>query len=75
MAIEIKSDSELLIKQMQGKYKIKEPNIQRLFLIAWNLKIDFKEVLFTYIPREQNKKADALLNETLDNQGKKQSLF
>ncbi|MBM4177327.1 ribonuclease HI family protein, partial [Candidatus Gribaldobacteria bacterium] len=39
VVLEIKSDSELLVKQMQGKYKIKEPNIQKLFLEAWNLKI------------------------------------
>ncbi|MCG2690294.1 ribonuclease HI family protein [Candidatus Parcubacteria bacterium] len=75
VTLEIKSDSELLVKQMQGKYKIKEPHIQQLFLTAWNLKTEFKEIIFVYIPREQNTKADHLLNETLDNHGKKQSLF
>ena len=44
--IEIKSDSELLIKQLRGEYKILEPKIQFLFLTAWNLKLDFKKVKF-----------------------------
>jgi len=64
--LEIKSDSELLVKQMNGEYKIKNPNIQQLFLLAWNLKIDFNKVRFFHIPREQNKEADALVNKALD---------
>jgi len=75
MELEIRSDSELLVKQMKGEYKIKEEGIQKLFLQAWNLKIDFGRVIFIAVPREQNKQADRLLNETLDAQGKKQSLF
>ena len=75
MTLEIKADSELLVKQMQGKYKIKEPHIQQLFLTAWNLKTEFKEIIFTHIPREQNTKADHLLNATLDREVKKQTLF
>lgn len=73
--IEIRSDSELLVKQMKGEYKIMEPKIQELFLKVWNLKIDFKKVSFTLIPREKNKEADYLVNECLDNQGKAQTLI
>jgi ribonuclease HI len=62
----LKSDSELLIRQLNGEYKILEPRIQPLFLKIWNLKIDFKKVKFTLIPREKNKEADLLVNETLD---------
>ncbi|GAH96671.1 unnamed protein product, partial [marine sediment metagenome] len=73
--IEIKSDSELLIKQMRGEYKIKEPKIQTLFLKAWNLKIDFKNLKFSLIARTQNKLADQLVNEVLDGEDRTQGLF
>jgi len=73
--VEIKSDSELLIKQINGEYKVLEPKIQELFLKIWNLKIDFKNVKFTLVPREKNKEADALVNECLDNQGRNQTLI
>lgn len=73
--IEIRSDSELLINQMQGLYKILEPKIQQLFLKVWNLKIDFKKIKFTLIPREKNKEADKLVNEALDNEFRAQKLI
>ena len=71
--IEVKSDSELLIKQLNGEYKILDPKIQPLFLRAWNLKIDLGKVKFNLISREKNKEADRLVNEILNNQQK--SLF
>ena len=64
--IELRSDSELLIKQLRGEYKILEPKIQPLFIAVWNLKLDFKKVKFTRISREKNKEADRLVNEALD---------
>jgi len=73
--IEIKSDSELVIKQLNGEYKILEPNIQQLFLQAWNLRLDFKKVKFFLIGREKNKETDRLVNETLDGINKNQKLF
>ena len=73
--IEIRSDSELLIRQLNGEYKILEPNIQSLFLAIWNLKIDFKKVKFKLISRKKNKEADRLVNEVLDGQSKTQKLF
>ena len=60
-------DSELVCSQLNGKYKIKEKNLHPLFIEIWNLKTDFKKVDFKYIPREQNKKADKLVNLALDN--------
>jgi ribonuclease HI len=63
---EVKSDSELLVKQMNGEYKIKNPEIQQLFLKAWNLKVDFPNLKISLIPREENKEADRLVNEILD---------
>lgn len=73
--VEIKSDSELLIRQLNGEYKILDAKIQPLFLKAWNLKIDLGKVKFTLIPREKNKPADRLVNEALDAQTKTQTLF
>lgn len=73
--IELRSDSELLIKQLQGEYKILDQKIQPLFLKVWNLKIDFKNVKFRIISREKNKEADKLVNEALDSQGKTQRLI
>ncbi len=61
------ADSELMIRQMKGEYKIKNPGIQKLFLEVWNRKIDMKsEIEFIQIPREQNKEADGLVNKILD---------
>jgi ribonuclease HI len=73
--IEIKSDSELIVRQLNGEYKIENPRIGELFLEVWNLKIDFKKVKFTLIPREKNKEADRLVNEALDGQAANQRLI
>ncbi len=68
--VQIKSDSELLVKQLRGRYKIIKPEIQSLFLSLWNLKLDFKKIKFSLIPRDKNKEADFLVNEALDNKDK-----
>ncbi len=68
--IEVRSDSELLVNQLNGKYKVLEPKIQSLFLELWNLKLDFKKVKFKSIPRKNNNLADKLVNEELDRQGR-----
>jgi len=72
--IEIRSDSELLINQLNGKYKILDPEIASFFLKIWNSKIDFRKVIFKFISRQKNKEADRLVNEVLDNQIKIQKL-
>jgi len=64
--LEINVDSELLYKQINGKYKILEPELQTFFIEIWNLKQDFKSAEFRKIPREQNKAADRLVNKALD---------
>lgn len=73
--IEVRSDSELMISQLNGKYKIMDENMQKLFIEVWNLKLDFSKIKFTLIPREKNKEADRLVNEALDNQIKNQKLI
>lgn len=73
--IEIRSDSELLVRQLNGQYKILEPKIKDLFIEIWNLKIDFKKIKFTLISRLKNQEADRLVNEALDSQSKEQKLL
>jgi len=73
--IEIRSDSELMVKQLNGEYKILDEKIQRLFLDIWNLKFDFQKIKFKLIPREKNREADRLANEALDSEAGKQKLF
>lgn len=73
--IEIMSDSELLVKQLSGKYKILDGKIQPLFFKVWNLRFDFKKINFKLISREKNKEADRLVNEALDASLANQKLF
>ena len=73
--LEVRSDSELLVNQMNGKYKLENEKIQKFFIEIWNLKIDFLNVKFKAIPREKNKEADRLVNEALDGQSSNQKLL
>ena len=65
-SVEIHVDSELLERQMNGGYKIKNETIKNLFVEIWNLKTDFGEIIFKHIPREKNAEADRLVNQILD---------
>ena len=62
-------DSELVVKQMQGHYRIREEGIAMLTTEALKLISKFKQVEFIHIPRAKNKLADQLVNEALDNAG------
>ena len=73
--IEVRSDSEFMIRQLSGKYKILDEKIQKLFIEVWNLRLDFKSIKFKHIPREKNKEADRLVNEALDDNGRSQALI
>lgn len=66
MELEVRMDSELIVRQMNGEYKILEANLQSLFVQIWNLRLDFKKVVFVHVPREQNRRADRLVNQALD---------
>lgn len=59
-------DSELMVKQINGEYKIKDEKIQPLYLEAHNLMVPFGNVKIISVPREENKRADALVNQALD---------
>ncbi len=64
-------DSELVVKQLNKEYKLKDKNIQNFFIEIWNLTFDFGEVSFKHIPREENKEADRIVNQVLDREGNK----
>ncbi len=69
-SLEIRIDSELIGYQLMGRYKVKDIDLQPLFIKAWNLLQDFEKVEIKLIPREQNKKADKLVNQELDSKNK-----
>ncbi|MFA6547914.1 MAG: ribonuclease HI family protein [Candidatus Magasanikbacteria bacterium] len=66
--VECVLDSELVTKQMQGFYKVREPGLQKLFIQAYNAAAQFKKVKYRHTMRENNKEADAQVNKILDNQ-------
>src|SRR3989338_4851893 len=55
-------DSELLVKQLKREYRVKDKELQVLFIKAWNLAVKFKDVSFHHVPRERNKEADTEVN-------------
>jgi len=69
--VEINMDSELVCRQLRGEYKVEEKEMQDLFMQIWNLKFDFPHLSFKEIPRENNQRADRLVNACLDKQSAK----
>ena len=67
--IEMRMDSQLIARQLKGKYKIEEEKLFPLFIKIWNLRINFGDIKFVEIPREKNKEADRLANEAMDKKG------
>ena len=65
--LEVRMDSELIVKQMKGEYKVKNEGLKPLFLEAKKFISHFHSVSFVHIPREKNKEADAMVNKALDN--------
>lgn len=59
-------DSELIVKQMNRIYRVRDVNLQLHFLKIWNMAAGLKHCTFTHIPREKNKEADAEVNKALD---------
>lgn len=66
MEVEMRMDSQLVARQLGGKYKIQEEKLFPLFIKIWNLRMDFGKISFTEIPREKNKEADRLANEAMN---------
>jgi ribonuclease HI len=67
-SLTIRSDSELLIRQMRGEYRVKDPKLQVLHAAARRLLAGLPHVVFEHVPREANRAADALANQAMDRQ-------
>lgn len=64
--VEMRMDSELAVKQLNGQYKVRNPGIAALFMQVHNAAIGLKKVTFVHVRREQNVEADRIVNEVLD---------
>jgi len=67
-SVEVVSDSELLVKQMRGEYRVKNEALRELSLEAARIARDIGSVSYTAVRREHNELADRLVNEALDAQ-------
>ncbi len=67
--LEVVSDSELLVKQMRGEYRVKNKDLQWYSLEAARLGREIGKVTYTHVRREHNELADRLVNEALDAAG------
>jgi ribonuclease HI len=65
-ALRIESDSELMVKQMRGQYKVKSEDLRPLYERAAKMAKGFEAFRIDHVYREQNREADALANEALD---------
>jgi ribonuclease HI len=64
--VECVLDSELIVKQMNRIYKVKEPTLQKLFIQVYNIASQFKKISYTHTLRSGNKEADREVNKILD---------
>lgn len=71
--VRVMADSELMVKQANGQYKVKNAALMQLFIKLHNLRQDFAQVTFTHIRRELNTAADRMVNQALDEHKKSTS--
>jgi ribonuclease HI len=62
----LRSDSRLLVEQLSGTYRVKNPTLQRLHARVRSLAAGFRDVRYEHVPREENKEADRLANDGVD---------
>jgi ribonuclease HI len=65
-AVRVYSDSELLVRQLAGRYRVKSPGLVPLFREAQALLARFESARVSHVPREENREADALANKAVD---------
>ena len=63
--VEIRADSELMIRQLKGRYKVKSEGLKPLYIEVTQLLVKFEGVTLKYIPRELNAAADKLANDAV----------
>ena len=64
--LQVFTDSELVAKQFNGEYKVKEPSLKALYCLAAHLRGGFEKLTLTHVPREENRLADNAANKALD---------
>ncbi len=64
--LDILCDSQLIVEQVKGNYKVKEPHLKSLREKVSALILEFQKVSIRHIPREQNREADKLVNQAID---------
>jgi ribonuclease HI len=64
--IRVRADSQLLIRQLEGRYRVKQAHLRPYFECARELLAEYEDVDLAHVPREQNTEADALVNAALD---------
>lgn len=64
--IEVFLDSELVVKQLNREYRVKDKDLAPLFVQIYNISLGFKKIIFKHIFREKNGLADKLVNQALD---------
>lgn len=64
--LEVRSDSQLLTEQMNGRYKVKSSNLKPLFTKARAMAGEFDKIKFVHVPRQMNNRADGLANKAMD---------
>jgi ribonuclease HI len=69
-ALRIESDSELMVKQMRGQYRVKSEELKPLFERAKKMAAGLESFRIVHVYREQNREADALVNQALDETGR-----
>eukprot|EP00546_Thalassionema_frauenfeldii_P019283 CAMPEP_0178904648 /NCGR_PEP_ID=MMETSP0786-20121207/5815_1 /TAXON_ID=186022 /ORGANISM="Thalassionema frauenfeldii, Strain CCMP 1798" /LENGTH=420 /DNA_ID=CAMNT_0020576125 /DNA_START=228 /DNA_END=1493 /DNA_ORIENTATION=+ len=65
-SLRVEGDSELIIRQLEGRYRVKSPSLRELWEESKSLISQFNDVKIRYIPRAKNKRADELANQAMD---------
>jgi ribonuclease HI len=65
-SLEVYMDSQLVVEQVAGRFKVRNPDLRPLHTQATNLLRGFPEVTVKHVPRERNRSADALANKAID---------
>lgn len=70
-AVTVRMDSELVVRQMTGEYRVKAPDLIPLYSKAIELAVDLPHITFVHVPRGQNAAADRLANVVIDSRGRR----
>ena len=64
--VRVRADSQLIVRQLEGRYRVKQAHLRPYYERARELLSEYEDVELTHVPREQNTEADELVNAALD---------